>query len=488
MLLSSPKSTLISLLSAWLCFAISTVSFAAGNNLPDIGSSASQSLSLANEQAVGDSYMRQMRAIAPIMNDPEVNDYIQHLGFRLVENNLRASDRPFLFFVMQDSAINAFALPGGYIAVHTGLISKTENESELASVIGHEIAHVTQRHLARRLELQNQMSIPSMAAFAAAILIASQSKNSDAAIAAMAGSQGLAQQAIINHTRSNESEADRIGITTMYRAGFDPQGTVTFFEKMQENSRYQSNAFEFLRTHPLSRNRITDARLRASEFPRSPVIEKPTYHLIKEKIKALTARITPTLLQSAQARYKNGKFDTDAKLYGYAYLLLRAKKLEKAETLLKKLRKQSPKQTTYAIAEAELNIERLTPERSIPIINDFLDKIPGNLALIEISAKLLLANKQASEARDLILENIHMTLQAPYLLKLLSQAQADSNHHSEVFETEGNYLLSMGDLVGARNQFYQALNVQTEDPYARQRINAQLARIKEFLYKRSLRH
>lgn len=464
------------------------ISKAASNTLPDIGSSASQALSLANEQAIGDSYMRQLRSIAPLMNDPEVNDYILHLGFKLVENNVRASDRPFLFFVIQNPSINAFALPGGYIGVHTGLITKTENESELASVIGHEIAHVTQRHLARRIELQSQMTIPSLAAFVAAILIASQSRSSDGAMAAMIGSQGLAQQAILNHTRSNESEADRIGITTMYRAGFDPDAVASFFEKMQANSRYQSNAFEFLRTHPLSRNRITDARLRASEFPNIPVIEKPTYQLIKEKIIALTARITPTLLQSARNRYDDGQFDTDSKKYGYAILLYRAKRLKQAESLLQALRKKSPKQTSYAIALAELDIEKGTPSRSLPIIQDFLDKIPGNLALIEINAKLLLADNRAKEARELILENIHMTLHAPYLLKILSRAQELSGHHSEVYETEGNYLLSMGDLIGARNQYYQALNTQTEDPYARQRINSQLARIKEFLYKRSLRH
>ena len=332
------------------------------------------------------------------------------------------------------------------------------------------------------------MAIPSLAAFVAAILIASQSRNSDAAIATMVGSQGLAQQSIINHTRSNESEADRIGITTMFRSGFDPDAVASFFEKMQANSRYQSNSFEFLRTHPLSRNRITDARLRASEFPNRPVIEKPTYSLIKEKIIALTARITPTLLQSASSRYKDGQLDTDAKIYGYAVLLSRAKKFKQAERLLQILIEKAPSQTSYAIAMAELNIIKGTPKRSLPIIQEFLDKIPGNLALIEMNTKLLLANNQAEKARELILENIHMTLQAPYLLKLLSKAQEQSGHNSEVFETEGNYLLSIGDLIGARNQYYQALNTQTEDPYARQRINSQLARIKEFLYKRSLRH
>lgn len=465
----------------------SSFAIAANNDLPDIGSSASQVFSLAKEQAVGDSYMRQLRAIAPLMDDAEVNDYIQHLGFRLVENNPQATDRKFSFFIIDQSTINAFALPGGYIGVHTGLITKTENESELASVIGHEIAHVTQRHLARRIELQSQLSLPSLAAFAAAILIASQSNNSDAAMAAMTGSQGLVQQAIINHTRSNESEADRIGINTMYRAGFDPSAVVSFFEKMQENSRYSSNSFEFLRTHPLSRNRITDARLRASELPPRPVIEKPTYQLIKQKIKALTTRVTPTILHSAKIRYENGEFNTNELLYGYALLLFKGKKFERSEEILLQLRKKQPNQTSYAIALAELDIEKKKPKRSLAIIKDFLNKIPGNLALVEMKAKLLLSADKPAEARKLILENIHMTSFAPHLYKLLSRAQEESGFRSEVYETEGNYLISVGDLGGARNQYYQALNAHTEDPYARERINAQLRLIKEYLYKRSLR-
>ncbi len=477
---------LLSSLYALILTGAGSFAIAANNDLPDIGSSASQVFSVAKEQAVGDSYMRQLRAFAPLMNDAEVNDYIQHLGFRLVENNPRAADRRFSFFIIEQSTINAFALPGGYIGLHTGLINKTENESELASVIGHEIAHVTQRHLARRIELQSQLSLPSLAAFVAAILIASQTNNSDATIAAMVGTQGLTQQAIINHTRSNESEADRIGIVTMYRAGFDPGAVVTFFEKMQQNVRYRSSSFEFLQTHPLSRNRITDARLRAAELPTRPVIEKPTYKLIKQKIKALTTKITPSILDSAKRRYQNGEFDSDEKLYGYALLLSKGKKLDVAEKLLLQLTKKNPGQTSYGIALAELDIVRQQPVRSLSIIQNFLDKIPGNLALVEMNAKLLLAAQKPAEARELLLKNIHMTTFAPHLYKLLSKAQEESGFQSEVFETEGNYLVSVGDLGGARNQYYQALNVHTEDPYARERINAQLRLIKEYLYKRSL--
>jgi len=327
--------------------------------------------------------------------------------------------------------------------------------------------------LARRIELQSQLTLPSLAAFVAAILIATQAKGSDGTLATITGSQALAKQAIINHTRAGESEADRIGIQAMYQAGFDPNAATSFFEKMQQNSIYRSSAIEFLQTHPLSRNRITDARLRAREYPRRMVIEKPTYRLIKQKIKALTSKINPTVLNSNKVRFENGEFNTDELLYGYSILLMRGKKFDPSEEILLKLRKKNPGQTSYAIALAELDIIKQTPERSLPIIEKFLDRIPGNLALVEMNAKLLL-------------ENIHMTSFAPHLFKLLARAQEEAGYYSEVFETEGNYMLSFGDLSGARNQYYQALNAHTEDPYARERINSQLRRIKEFLYKRSL--
>lgn len=463
-------------------------SAASAAELPNIGSSSSQVFSLIDEQALGDDYMRQLRAIAPIMNDAEINDYIQHLGFKLVENNANAQDRQFSFFVIRQRSINAFAMPGGYIGIHTGLITRSQTESELASVLSHEIAHVTQRHLARRLELQNQLTIPTLAAFAAAILIATQAKNSETGLGAVASAQGLAQQALINHTRSNEAEADRIGIATLYRAGFEPQGAISFFEKMQENSRYNSNAFEFLRTHPLSRSRITDARLRANEYPTRRVRDPLRYHLIKEKVKALTAKITPVTVDKQTTLFKEGKITTPAQLYGYAIFMIRAKRFDVAEKILKNLRFSNAKQSSYAIALAQLDIERKSPATSIPVIEKLLVQSPGNQALVETLAELYLANSQYNQARELLLSNIHMTEYAPYLLKLLAEAQEGSGHRSEVFETEGNFLLAMGDLGGARLQFEQALNVHTDDPYARSRINSQINKIREYLRQRSLRN
>ncbi len=475
---------LIIVLITTLCTIVTVY---ASTELPDIGSSSSRGFSLVKEQAVGNDYMRQLRAFAPIMNDAEINDYIQHLGFKLVEHNSAATARQFSFFIIRQNSINAFALPGGYIGVHTGLITKSSNESELASVLSHEIAHVTQRHLARRLELQSQLTIPSLAAFAAAILIATQSNNPDIGIGAAMGAQGLAQQALINHTRANEAEADRIGINTLYASGFDTRGAITFFEKMQQNSRYYSNAFEFLRTHPLSRSRITDARLRAKQYRPRNVSDPLRYHLIKEKVRALTSKVNSVTIDKAEMLYKNGELKSASQKYGYAIFMSRAKKFDVADRILKQLQLSDYKQPAYAIALAQLDIERKTPGHSIKTIRNLLNNSPGNLALVETLAELYNANTDFSDSRDLLLKNIHMTTYAPYLYKLLSIAQEGAGYKSEVYETEGNYLLTMGDLSGAKIKFEQAINIQTDDPYARARINAQLSNINEYIKQRRLR-
>ncbi|MBT8448398.1 MAG: M48 family metalloprotease, partial [Gammaproteobacteria bacterium] len=187
-----------------------------------MGSSSNRILPLNLEQELGDNYMRLLRRELSINSDPLVQSYINQLGFRLVAANPDAEDRKFYFFVVNDPSVNAFAMPGGYIGINSGLIQRAESENEIAGVIAHEIAHVTQRHIARRIEQQQQLSLPSMLAMLGSILIMTQ--DPEAGVAAITGIQAGATQIMINHTRANESEADRVGITTLARAGFNPVG------------------------------------------------------------------------------------------------------------------------------------------------------------------------------------------------------------------------------------------------------------------------
>lgn len=210
--------------------------------------------------------MRMLRASRPIINDPLLNEYVSSLGHRLVAN---ASDvkTPFHFFLIRNKEINAFAFFGGYVALHTGLFLYAQNESELASVVAHEIAHITQRHLARAMEDQARKSPLTIAALIGSLMLAVAAP--EAGIAAAQATTAASIQSRINYTRSNEQEADRIGIDTLARAGFNPKAMPVFFGRMLEQYRYASKPPEFLLTHPLPESRITESRARASNTRQS---------------------------------------------------------------------------------------------------------------------------------------------------------------------------------------------------------------------------
>ena len=195
-----------------------------GSELPDIGMPASTTLSLADEYKIGLMIVRQLREAGQIVEDPEINEYLQALGMRLSSQAHEGAHR-FTFFAVRDSSINAFALPGGFIGVNAGLVTATRSEAELAGVLAHEIAHVTQRHIARSLQNAGRANMASMAAMLAAILIgATTGLPSDAVLGGVTAAQGLAAQSQINYTRANEAEADRVGIGILAASGFDPVG------------------------------------------------------------------------------------------------------------------------------------------------------------------------------------------------------------------------------------------------------------------------
>ena len=218
------------------------------NQLPEIGVVASDVLTIDKEKIVGDAIMRQLRGQAPLVLDPVLQEYIQNMGNRLVTQADNAKF-PFTFFMINNPVINAFAFYGGHIGIHTGLLAKASTESELASVFAHEIAHVTQRHLARRAQSQQRSAPLQIASLIGGILLAMA--DPEAGMAAIQAGQAGAAQSSINFTRNNEQEADNIGINILYKAGFDPQGAPGFFGKLAAQNRGNSSQLAFLQTHPL---------------------------------------------------------------------------------------------------------------------------------------------------------------------------------------------------------------------------------------------
>ncbi|MFA0570057.1 MAG: M48 family metallopeptidase [Vibrio gallaecicus] len=365
-------------------------------DLPDIGTAAGGTLTIDQELVYGDAYMRIIRGSQPIVNDPVLNEYISNLGHRLVAN---ANDvkTPFEFFMIRDRNINAFAFFGGYVALHSGLFLHAQSESEIASVIAHEIAHVTQRHLARSMEDQARRSPATIAALAASVLLAIAAP--EAGIAAITATTAGSMQSQINYTRSNEKEADRFGINTLAKAGFDVKAMPRFFGRLADEYRYASTPPPMLLTHPLPEDRITDSRERARQYPPLKVSPSLDYHLARARIVARYAGIeNDSALDWFERKLKKAPASLVPSLeYGKALVYLDSKKLDKAEPILTKLITNDPLNTFYLDAISDLHIEQNKPELAIKEMKSALTRKPNNPVLTINYANALLEKEQYQE-------------------------------------------------------------------------------------------
>lgn len=340
---SLKQSALRALLLA-LSVCLSSTVVAQSSELPDLGESSRAELSPQMERKIGDSIMNQIRLREPsYVDDPEINDYLAHLGRRLVE----ASDDPtgeFHFFAIRDNTVNAFAMFGGYIGVNTGTILTAQSESELAGVLAHEIAHVTQSHLARQIAKEKQNTIPSLIAMAVGILAARS--NTSVAAGAISGAQAGLIQAQLAYSRDFEREADRTGYQSLDRAGFDVHGMGDFFERLQKAGRlYENNAPVYLRSHPLTVERISDMQNRAQESPYRQVVSSLDFHLVRAKLRAQTGQARDAVSEFERLLKEKKYVSQAAVQYGLAYALLRARDVagaRRASENLQALKDSSP--------------------------------------------------------------------------------------------------------------------------------------------------
>ena len=330
------KRTLVATLIAALTAGQAAPVFAdSADSLPDMGTSAGSTLSIGQEMQMGDFYVRQLRGSAPLINDPLLVQYINSLGMRLVAHAYSVKT-PFHFYLVNNDEINAFAFFGGNVVLHSALFRYTDNESQLASVMAHEISHVTQRHLARAMEDQKSSAPLTWAGALGSILLAMASPQ--AGMAALTGTLAGTRQGMISFTQQNEQEADRIGIQVLQRAGFDPQAMPTFLEKLLDQSRYSSRPPEILLTHPLPESRLSDARNRANQMRPVVVQSSESFYMAKAR--------TLGMYNSGRNQLTDDRLDSWAKgnvreqraaQYGRALKAMEAKDFAGAQKLLQPL-------------------------------------------------------------------------------------------------------------------------------------------------------
>ncbi|MDD2767420.1 MAG: M48 family metalloprotease [Methylococcus sp.] len=402
-------------------------------DLPDMGDPTGTLFTPQQEKALGEAFFRNLHNQLQINEDPEVTDYIQALGRKLVEH----TDTPgqnFHFFVVNQQVINAFAGPGGYIGVNSGLILTTESESELASVLGHEIAHITQRHLYDAFQAAGRLSLPTAAAMLAGVLLGAGTGSSQLGQAAVIAASAANQQAQINFTRDNEAEADRVGMKILSGSDFDPRAMPTFFERMQQSTRFSTGRStpEFLLTHPVTMSRIADTRGRAEQYAYKQYPDSFTYLIIRAKLHVQTTRNPQESVTYFAAISDVGtRQQQDVAQYGLALALIAQGKLDKGRTLLQDLIKRYPERSQFYNALAETEFEAKNYPAALSIFEDALQRFPSNRALSLNYAQALVRAGKSAEARKRLLDYLHHHEATPEVYELVAQAYGQLGNEAE---------------------------------------------------------
>ncbi len=424
---------------------------AQSGRLPDLGDASGGLLTPAEELELGRSLLREIRRSLPLVDDPEITFYIDALGSRLVSHATDTSG-PFHFLTVDNDQVNAFAMPGGIVGMHSGLILAARDEAELAAVIAHEIAHITQRHIARMYARGRDINFTTGLAILAAVIAASI--DPQLAQAAITGGMAAGMQAQIDFTRSNEAEADRVGIRILSSAGFDPHAMADFFERMQELSRGNRDALpEYLRTHPVTLGRISDARGRAAQmtgdFGRD---DTGDFDWIQARVRALAD--PQRSLRDARSRSAH----TPLQAYEAAVAHLELGETAAAARQLATIPPVEAPTLTLSLAEVALLRHQGDPAAGLALLDDLDAIYPQHPVVQQMQAKLRYEAADYREAvriTDQVLRR--QTTPEPEVLRLKAEAADADQRRAISREAMAEYFFHRGQYAEAVRQFDQAL-------------------------------
>ena len=448
--------------------------------LPDMGSPADAILTKNVESQIGAMIMRDIRASGQVVEDPLVAEYLNDIGSRIVAQS-NDGEHNFTFFAVDDDRINAFALPGGYVGVHTGLVEATRNEDELAGVMAHEVAHVTQRHIARAIHANSRQNILSTALMLGAIVLAAAGGDSDVVQGAMAVAQGTAIQQQINFTRTNEYEADRVGIAALADAGFDPFGMASFFEVLgrQTTTNPDSRVPEFMRTHPVTTARVAEARNRARDYPQIRSDDSIGYGVVRTRL--IVARFDTAKEAVAYFEARPYENQNDIERYGRAVAYQRNNQHWEALDIFRELLDKDQSVIAYHIGLGESLVKLDQPRDAIATFERALTLFPRNVPLVIEYGERLLELGQPEKAHTLLLDLLNNVPPTPEQVRLIARAAAMAGQDAEAFYYLSEYRLMIGDLTGGIGYLQQALRLPDLQEIQRARFEARIDFIREFM-------
>ena len=431
--------------------------------LPSLGDRISGTVSIEQEYALGQQFLTSIRRSAPTIPDPMLNAYLESVTYKLASHS-QLQDHRLSFVIIDSQALNAFAAPGGIIGVNTGLFLNAHTEAEFASVMAHEIAHVSQRHFARGVDEAKNSRIPGMAALLASVIIMATSDASHGT-AAIAAVQGHALENQLRFSRSNETEADRVGQDTMFSAGFDPDGMSTLFERLLAINRFGRRPPEFLLSHPLTEARVSGSRGRASRYPSKQYSDNLEYQIVRARVLGHYATNKADLVLEYEHLLENSTIEVtrEANSYALAIAYYENQQFAQASATLAPLLEKDPNRISYAVTQAEILTEQNEPRQAINFLQQHLAINPGNHALTIAYADALIEARSYTAAAEVMEQH---SLSRPNDFQLwfkLAETQGQAGNISKVHQARAEYYRLMGDYQNARRQFRSALQIESDN-------------------------
>ncbi len=473
------RKRLIALPLACLVHAGASAAVTDELKLPNLGETSTSMFSSEFEHQLGRAWLRMFRSQVPTLNDPLLFDYLENLIYELVTHS-QLEDRRIEIVLVDNPTINAFAVPGGVIGIHNGLLLYAQTEDELATVLAHEIAHLSQRHFSRGVEFQKNQQPLNLAAMVAGLVLMATA-GGEAGMAALQAARAAAQDSMLSYSRSNEQEADRIGMQTMVSAGMDPHAAPMMFERMMQATRYSggNRMPEFLRSHPLSENRISDTRNRALKYPKKIRPVSLPYQLMRARVINQLADTPEEAVQKFRGELAGKPRSKEAAHYGLVLALTAAGRPDEASLELDTIWSGERNRIEYVIADAEIDIARKHPERAVVKLAKQLKLSPDNHPLTMTYARALLENQQSHVAEQVLVEQSRIKPNDPGLWYLLAEVQGLSGDIIGLHESRAEYFILNGNLDQAEKQLTYALKLTSKDYLTSAKINQRLRDIGE---------
>ena len=448
----------------------SAVAQSTDDRLPDLGDVTASVYSKQQEYQLGRMWLKQFRSQVKTLPDPLMADYIESLIHKLAANS-ELKDTELETVVVDNPTINAFAVPGGVVGVHSGLFLNTENEAQLASVLAHELAHLSQRHFSRSLAKARESSIPTLAGLLAGIVLAATA-GGDAGIAAISATQAAALQNQLRFSRQNEQEADRIGMDTLVRADMDPNAVPAMFAIMNERLRFaQAKPPEFLLTHPLTDNRVSDSKNRARQYPRKIYTDNLNFQLMKVRAELHHSKDSKT--QLTEWRREQGA-NGEARHYGITLALIDQQQWDQAQQQLGSLLDNDGGRIAYQLAQADILLGRGQLADAIDYLTGKLELSPGNNPLTMKLAEAFQKANRFAEADALLTAQSKRRPNDPELWYQLAEVRGLNRNILGVHQARAEYFILVGQFGRARVQLQYAYKLTENNRVEQGRIRERL--------------